>query len=258
MPDEIQNGQEVLEQKPTEELSTSDQTQGSEPELPEDASDRTREQFEKLKSHNKELSERLKALETQAKPTGSVLDTFKLPEIELPKIQGLSQEQVSDVFSNLVDKDGYIDQPTLVKALRESKEMAEQAKKEAQRAREELDRRTETEQVRSAHKEFPFLDPKSPKFNQNFYNAVRNEVVSQMINGDKDLVKAAKKVAEWFPLPKVEEEAAKKEQQVQQANLTGTNPSRAKPVTKADEDLVMKTRQGDNKALMERLSKIGQ
>lgn len=258
MPDDVQNGQELVEQKPPEAVSTSNETQEESDDLPEDVSERTRNEFAKLKEHNKQLSERLKAVEDEKnKPTGSVFDSFQLPEIELPKVPNLSNQQVNDVYANLVDKDGYIDQIALTKALREANENAKQAREEAKRAREELDKRTESQQIKAAHKEFPWLDPKNiKKFDKKFYNAVRNEMVSQMIKGEKDLVEAARKVAEWYPLPKEEEELAKKEEQVKVANVTGTTSSRKAPSNNAS-DLQRRMWRGDRSALLERLSNAG-
>lgn len=259
MPDEIQNGQELVEQKPPEELSTSNETQKSELELPDDASDRTKEQFEKLKQHNKELSDRLKALEPQNEtneynPFGVQPRKSSEPKVQLPDLT--NKPTAGNIYDNLVDQEGYVDPSVLKQAIKQATEAAEKATLEARLAREELDRRTETEQVRSAHKEFPWLDPKGSKFDQKFFNAVKNEMISQLLNGEKDYVAAAKKVASWYPLPKEEDNSVKKQEQVRQANLTGTTQSHPSS-TSNDQDLVRRMWKGDRSALLERLTKGG-
>lgn len=264
MPDEIQNGQESVEQTPPEAVSTSNETQETESGLPDDASDRTKEQFEKLKQHNKELSDRLKALETQEKQpeynpfdiTGGGSRT-DVPRVELPSIPGLNKTQVNDVYDKLVDENGYIDHEELKRALKEAKEAAEKATFEAKLAREELDKRTEGEQVRVTHKEFPQLDPKSPEFNEKFFNAVRNEMVSQIIRGEKDYMAAAKKVSSWFPVQKKEEVAAKKQEQAHVSTFTGTSQGRPQPKSGESSDLARRMWKGDRSALLERLNKSG-
>lgn len=253
MPDEAQNEQVVVEEKQPEEMLTSNET-SKEPELPEEVSDRTREQFEKLKQHNKELAEKLRQKEEQ-QPESVYADLKPKVVDQQPnfKLPNLDQNELD----KLMDEQGYIDPVLLKQTLADSQRQAAQALAESQRMREEFENAKETEQVKRAYKDFPHLNPKSTDFNQKFFDAVKNEMVSQMIRGEKDLVAAAAKVSEWFPkqTPKTDE-AEKKEMQIAQANLTGTTQSRP-PAPKADDDLVKRMWKGDRNALLERLKASG-
>lgn len=253
MPDEAQNEQVVVEEKQPEELLTSNET-SKEPELPEEVSERTREQFEKLKQHNKELAEKLRQKEEQNIPE-SVYEDLKPKAVQPTNFNPAIPQNELD---KLMDEQGYIDPVLLKTTLANSQAQAQQALAEAKRIREEFENARETEQVKKAHKDFPMLDPKRTDFNQKFFDAVKNEMVSQMLRGEKDLVAAAHKVAEWFPVstPK-KEEAEKKELQAKQANLTGTTQSRPQTQNTDNSDLVRRMWKGDRNALLERLKNAG-
>lgn len=248
------NGQNTAEEKQPEAVSTSTQTETEVSDLPEEASDRTREQFDKLKQHNKELSERLQALEKSQEQ--SVFDVLH-PPVET---KHLNQDQVGDIYSKLVDENGYIDQNLLIQTLKAAEDRARKAEENAFFTRQKVEQIEESAQVRRAHKLYPQLDPKSTEFDQNFYEAVKDRVVRQMMNGEKDLVRAATEIAKFYPFKKVEapstEALEKKNQQVR--NIQATSGSKQGAATNTDySELVRKTQAGDRQALMERLNRIG-
>lgn len=259
MPDEVTSGHDVVEEKQPEELSTSKETPEN---LPEDSSERTREQFEKLKQHNKELAEENRRLKGDGSESvfGDLRPKTTVAASQANKqlLKDFNLTLPQSELDKLMDEEGYIDPALLKKALTDSQATAQQALTEAKRMREEFENARETEQVKQAHGEFPLLNPRSTDFNQKFFDAVKNEMMSQMIRGEKDLVAAARKVAEWFPITTSTKpvEPEKKELQIKQANLTGTNPSRPQEAP-VDNDLQRRMWKGDRTALLERLKKAG-
>lgn len=260
MPDDVQNEQvvetPVVEEKQPEAMLTSEET-SKETELPEEVSERTRVEFEKLKQHNKELQEKLRQQEEQDIPE-SVYADLKPKEANKQLLQNFNANLPQNELDKLMDENGYIDPVLLKQTLENSQSQAQQALAEAKRMREEFENARETEQVKQAHKQFPMLDPKSTDFNPQFFDAVKNEMVSQMIRGQKDLVSAAAKVAGWFPIQTTKkDDAEKKDLQAKQANLTGTSLSRPPAKESDDQELVKRMWKGDRNALLERLKKSG-
>lgn len=265
MPDAPQGQDSVAEETQPASMPEAEQTTGVPSELPEDATERTKEQFEKLKQHNAELQERLKAMET-SKPETSVYDAFRpvetpvtpMPQFSFP---GVPQNQVNDAVANLVDENGYLDEKILKETLSDLQKQVRDAKEEAANARKSYEQREESEQVRVTHNKYPQLDPKSPNFNRKFFERVKEKMIVNFINGNRSFLDAADSVAEDFPLQQVEkQDAQKKQDQVRQINATGSSAGRSSTPAKTspdDEELVRRTRAGDRDALMERLTKAG-
>lgn len=262
MPDAPQ-GQDVVAEE-TQPASMPEAEQTTEvSELPEDVSERTKEQFDKLKQHNADLQERLKALET-SKPETSVFDAFKpvetakMPEFSFP---GIPQNQVSETIADFVDKDGYLDEKVLKETLSNLQKQIKDAKEEAANARKSYEQKEESEQVRVTHNKYPQLDPKSPNFDRKFFERVKEKMIVQFVSGKPNFLEAADSVADDYPLKTVEkQDAQKKQDQVRQINATGSSSGRSAAPAKTsydDEELVRRTRAGDTSALMERLAKAG-
>lgn len=257
MPEEPKNGQEVVaEQKQPEAVSTSEKT--AESPLPEDTSARTKAEFEKLTQHNKELAEENRRLKETRE--NSVLDSLKpKPQAEAPQnYPFLAPGEKEDIYSKLVDENGYLDAELLRQTLKEANERAKLAEARATRLEQQVSSVEESRQVREAHSKYPMLDPKNPNFDERFYTAVRNELIGQMVQGEKDFVKAADNVAGWYKPVKPEEaseQAAQKEQQVRQIQATTTKGEVKMSSDYAD--LVRRTQRGDTAALMERLKRAG-
>lgn len=249
-----------VEEKPQEEMLTSEkpaETEEVSENLPEDASDRTREQFEKLKQSNKEMAERLRQLETSQAPTESVLDSLTPKQAtQTPVIEGFSPQQTQDAFDKLVDSNGYVDLALLKSTMAESRKRAEEATKTANAALQELQQYTKNDQTRQTHAKYPELDPSSKSFDPNFYRLVKNELIGQMTQGRQNFMEAADEMAKFYQLKRSSSDTQKivekKEEQVRQINTTGTG-SRANQTFTKKEDLMDALRRNKPGALAEAL-----
>jgi hypothetical protein len=263
MPNEPEGQQEIAEETQQSPMPSEEQTPEESEGLPENSSERTREQFEKLKKNNEELAEKVRQLENRPQEE-SVLSSLKLSQdVDLPKVNfpDLSKQQVSSVVDKLVDENGYLDESLLKNSLKTLQDEVAQAREEARRTREDFERREENAQVKIAHNKYPQLDPKSSVFDPKFFNRVKEKMIVQIVNGQKDFVAAADAVAEDYPLKKPDSsQTEKKEEQVRQINALGSSASRGsapKTSSNDEEDLIRRTRAGDRTALMERLQKAG-
>lgn len=247
------NGQEEVvetqvEEKPQEEVTASDKP--TEEGLPEDVSERTRTEFDKLKAHNKELSEKLKSLEPKPQ---SVFDSLRPQMQAQPQAFGnLTPQQVGDISQKYTDQEGYLDENALSKALRDANELARRAVEDAQQTRDAFRQFEEKEQVRKTHTKFPQLDSNSDSFDPRFYELTRNEMVGQMMRGEQDYLKAAEKVSLLFSgKPEVK-------QPDQKANLEQINATAKSQKTQgADPGLIARVQRGDKGALAELLRQTG-
>lgn len=213
------NGQELESQNviqqgegtQPDELSTSNKPVE---ELPEDASERTREQFEKLKAKNREMAEKLKQFEGKK----STLDIFNTPQPTLRETQQpvfnfntqknkveagqLSQAQVDKIAKDLIDEDGYIDRSELERRLSIANEAENRAKEAENQARLAIQRVThieQTQQARELHAQFPELDPESDSFNEEFFDLVKKDLLDQLVRtGTQDAISSAKKYGKYF------------------------------------------------------------
>jgi hypothetical protein len=245
-------------------MPTHEQPTESQPQLPEDASERTRQEFEKLKAKNKELADKLAQKEqvAQIQPEyNSVLDELN-PRLDGPS--NLMPGQVEDITKSLTDKDGYIDADLLNKTLQEANERAKQAEEKAKRAEERMERFEETQEVQRTHSAFPQLDPYNPNFDRRFYELTKNEVIGQMMQGKKDYMAAAKRVAEYLQAD--DKKAAQQVAQVQekqkvisQREMANATTGTAKAPIHDDEyeSLVSGTRTGDSLSIGQRLKANG-
>jgi len=264
MPEEPKGQNEVVEKKQPEAVPTSKQTQNESGELPGDVSEMTREQFAKLKEANSRLIEENRQLKGGSVPT--VLESLKPRQTQEADLSQLNQDEIGDVYSNLVDENGYVDQNLLVSELREAKrarELARQADLRARQTQEKLEALEERAQVKQTHSKYPQLDPRSENFDERFYKAVKNEMISQLMNGQSDFLEAADKVSSWYRSNSNQDEqnkkseAERKEQQVRKIQATTVGQASGKNAPPIDEDLVRRTQMGDRNALMERLNRIG-
>lgn len=264
------NGTNNGEQQPPASMPGADQTTDNSvgDDLPEDTSERTREQFNKLKESNKQLADKVRQLEEVSKTNkGSVLDDLSPKPVinppTFPNIPGLNLTPLpimEDSVDKVVDENGYVNDELLKKSLREAQETAKKALAEAQRTREQYQKIEENRQVQQAHRKYPQLDPKSKEFDPNFFEAVKNSVITQMMQGKQNIVEAADAVANWYPLKKEEVAAPLEEdKKIRQSNQTGAANSRG-PAAYEKSDMTtlrQKTIAGDKNALAERLKRAG-
>jgi hypothetical protein len=228
-------------------------------------SDRTAQEFEKLKAHNKELAEKLALMEqnNQPKPQfSSVLDELN-PSLPLP--ENLSQDQVNKIAQSLEDKDGYIDTDLLNETIQEASSKARKAEERAQRAEDRVAKFEETQIVKTVHEAFPQLDPyNQAQFDSRFYEMVKNEMIGQLMQGKQDYMAAAKKVNSLLAQSetKQQEQVAQVEEKQkvisQREQATASTPvAKAVPQQGSYEDQVAGTRKGDALSIGQRLQSSG-
>lgn len=245
------------------------------PQIPEDTSERTKEQFTKLSSSNKELKKENDEVKKERDNYKNVLESLRPnpePKPAVPSPQNypnLSQGEIDNIAQGLVDQNGYVDMSRLDAILRETSNRAVRAEKAALAAQQESQKTVrdfeESAKMREVHKAYPELDPKSDNFNEDFFDAVRNELVGQMLKGQKEDVDVA--AEKWhkrmFGKKETEskEDKAKREQGQEARAVINTTPSASSTrnrTTATDQtDLVQRTRLGDRSALKERLERSG-
>lgn len=216
MPEETQTDiNEVVEETPQgeeqpEALSTSEEP--TEGELPEDAKERTKQEFEKLKQHNKQLAEENKKLKGQSQPIPSVLDYLgQMPTVDPQLVQKYTQpiqpqQPQPQPQAELLDDQGYLNADVLQKrlaAVEAAQRKAEEAERRAIEAQQKIARFEQDAEQRKLYAEYPELDPlNADVFNQEAYDLVRNELTSQIVQtGSRDALQAAKKMSKYFRQP---------------------------------------------------------
>jgi len=217
-------------------------------------SERTREQFEKLKRHNEELAAKLAEKESQQQASArSVLDEL---------IPASSEEEMPMTSDYQISEDGTVDVEQLNRALREARELAQKAREEALNAKKQIEAQQRSREERVVHEKFPQLVPGSANFDPDFYKRVKNELIGQMMEGKTDYMNAAETVAKLFNQQQsvrqeVEEkvEEYKKTSEAKQHINAGSNSASRSAVD--PDDLARRTRLGDLKAFEERLKRAG-
>lgn len=254
------------------ETSVSDKETSTDEELtlPEGASERTREQFEKLKARlRKEREEKQRLLEQSGFQTPqNVFESFH-PQGYQPPVGDygyLTPQQVGDITNQFVDAEGNVDVAGLNAALQQANQAALEAINRAKVAEERIARFEETQQAKEAHAVFPELDPLNrEKFDPTFFDLVRDRLLRNMYEGkSQTLLEAAQEIRKTYTPPSRIEEAKKEAigeyQKAQAARNQG-------PIEKGSgegrqtegnlEELRRRTRQGDESALEERLRDLG-
>jgi len=233
---------------PTEEQTT----EATESQIPDGVSERTAEQIEKLKAHNKQLKEQLD--QVTAKPTQSVLESLR-PADNFPNV---SEAKAAELQEEIVDAQGYVDPSLLNQKLAEANRIAQQAIQTANQAQQQLRNFEETQITKELYKQYPQLNPNGDTFDPKFYRQVRNELVGQLTDGKNQDVFAAAKTVSDDSVTQVKVQVDEKEDisLKQQASSTlGTSQGASSPV---DHDwLVEETRKGNPDALAERLARGG-
>ncbi len=176
-------GQQVAEGTQPEPMPSSNETKPVETsgdvstnELPEGVSERTAEQFDKLKAKNQELQAALKQKEDEA-VASSIFDVFN------------SGAETQTVSEPAIPAAPVARKPTTSRA-------GEEALRIAQQTRQEVIRADQARQEREAYAKHPWLDPKSPDYNQEARDIVEGQVITAYAKGQPiDLVKIASKVS---------------------------------------------------------------
>lgn len=261
-------GQDKKVEADQEVLSASEQPAVSE--LPEEAKERTKQEFEKLKAHNKQLAEEVEKLKTQPQPVlESLSPGLPQPQMDTAEVPNLSQKQVDDITKGLIDENGFLDQALLENTLRKADWEVRQAKAEAakagqiaKQAMDQVNKYGQDREVRIAHKKFPNVDPDSDTFDPVFYKKVKNELLGAMYEGRKlEFADACAEVAATYqPTGKAKDVKAEaineyKENVAKKSAMNVTGKSRPE-VTSSREDLIEGTRRGDATSIAARLENI--
>lgn len=215
----------VPSSEPAEAVDATDEA-----DLPEDASERTKEQFNKLKEANKALKEKLD----------------KRAEVE-PIFESMRPKPTSGLTQSQIDQVTDID-PNGNKYLNEDKldQLLTQATQKAERASAQVEQFIEEQQSREAFTAIPQLDPKGDNFDPELHRATRAYILDSMMNpkeyGGKQLSyrqageMAAK--ATRAELAKVEQEANAQQTAKEQSSLGATGRSdRRETVNTSEEQL---------------------
>jgi hypothetical protein len=245
------NGQEIKQEETPVSVMPTEQKPAEEVNETEGMSDRTKEQFEKLKQHNAELAAEL-AASKQTIQQKSVLDELH-PFVETP---------VSQAEDYQIDEDGTVDVAQLNKVLKETQQAANQARQEALLARQRAERLSKEKAEEAVHSKFPQLVPGSKEFDPDFFKRVKNELIGQMMDGKENYMEAAETVSKLFQKSNVEEkveqkvEEFKKTTEAKQNINAGTGTANNRTYSD-DQELAKRTQLGDLEAFRERLKRAG-
>jgi hypothetical protein len=262
---------------PTEEARTAE----PEGKLPEEVKERTRLEFEKLKEHNKQMAEELKALKGPQQPRRSALDAFAPNQIpgQVPQQVPFNppfrtemevKPQSEEMKPIVPDENGLIDIDALNRRdqlyqqrLKKLEEVAFQATKKAENAEQRFAKYEHTDKTMKTYQKHPYLDPTGEQFDEKFSDLVRKELLDQMVNqGREDYTAAADKVkAEYYdptnkPQAPVDEKAKENVTKRDQINaLPGAGKGEKESLDQTH--LVSESRRGDRSALYQRLKNSG-
>lgn len=251
------------EQKTTE-VSAPIQSESSPAEqLPDEVKERTRLEFEKLKSRNKELSEELNRLKQQEKR--SALDAFAPTGYPAQVQQTYDESLVEPIPEITPDEDGYIDVSAINNTTRAINEKLKRLEEEARLARQKAElaenkiaKYEHTDKSQKVYAKYPHLDPTSEVFDEKFSDLVRKELLDQMVNyGKEDYLEAAERVRKDYYDPSIKiptQTEITRQENVEKREQINALTQASKPTTDL-ESLVRASRLGDKKALYERLKR---
>lgn len=289
--------EEVAEKQP-EAVPTSDQAPTEETDhneddltLPEDASERTKKQFDKLKAKLREAEAKKNvppvpegedygaSVFDSMRPQPSVQQQGVLPQApSAERFDFLNQNQVDNTFAQFVTVDPQTGEQTvdinglnlaLFQLNEERKRQAQQqsaVEARLQETQEKVARFEESQQLKDAYQEFPELDPlNKEKFDPKFFELVKDRVIRRNHVEKKGLplVDIAKEVSSYrqpIDKAKVEEEAVVNYKKQQEARNQGPlSPGRGVDRTASydRDDVHKRIRRGDWAALDEALKEAG-
>lgn len=222
--------------------------------------ERTKKYIDKIKDEKKQLQDVLESL--------SPVNNLPEPSEEAPKPQqdipaannydNLSQQEVQNIYDKLIDANGYVDVNLLKQSLKEADDRARKAEETAKQVTQNMsammnyiqnseDRRM----VKEAHAAYPQLDPNSPEFDQDFYDDVKDKVLTAKITtGRVDLVGIAEGVARKYQRMGITREQKERQQQADdaRANISSTPTNSRRAPQPVDTDLYDRANHGDRDA----------
>lgn len=230
-------------------------------ELPDSASDRTKEQFEKLKTQLADANAK------NARGT-SVFDNMR--GVPQDSQQAEPQQAQPNPFISeqpqpeepLVADDGTVD----IGKVNQSFEKTRQAEERILQSEQRFLRMEEDRQTQEAHEAHPELNPQDSSFDSDLFDVVSAVAAQNMVNGGtKSIKQITDEVKSFRTSPK---EVKKVQKKAIQDFKEGQEKKDQEPIEegkggerKADislEDLRERTRQGDSSALDQRLKDIDQ
>lgn len=259
MPDN-ENGQLPVEE--TTQPMPSENKPEVEDSLPEEVSERTKEQFAKLTEKNKELASKLELLEKVNQP-----ERPKISALESLRPQSQAKEQmvtpeVEEPDESLTDENGYIDEARLQKGLNKAKEADDKANKAQQKADEAMRRIEEYEigiEKKRVHSDFPEIDPYSEKFNPKLYDQVSKDMLWNLVNvGKEDFYGTTAKVIGEYRQGTTEQQIVEQEkaQQAEKSKQEVQEPNRSGSVTQSRKEELMRGIQQPKQAGMDALTEL--
>lgn len=256
-PQEVEEAQEPVEEveEPTEEDALENSKN------PE----RTKEYIEKLKEDKKEVEKKYEDALESLKPKN-----VPQPQAPLPEFDSLSKDQVKSVYDSLVDDKGYIDENILKQELKRQNELVKQMAQENDQLKrqfgaqwQQIKNQQDNTIRREVYEKHPTLNPENENFNPDYWEAVRDKLVSQMVTtGQEDYLGAADKLAKTYEGGEEVKKADKEkfeagENARRQINATG-GASKQTKLSSADlDDLKKRSFKGDMEAIGERLKRSG-
>lgn len=251
MPDN-ENGQLPVEE--TTQPMPSENKPEVEDSLPDEVSERTKEQFAKLTEKNKELASKLELLEKVNQPERPKVSALESLRPQSQATVPESTPEVEEPEEPLIDENGYIDEAHLKKGLDSSKRKAKEAEEKARLAQqkaEEAMRRIEeyeiTNEKKRVHSDFPEIDPYSEKFNPKLYDQVSKEMLWNLVNvGKEDFYGTTAKVIGEYRQSLTGQQLVEQEkaQQTEKLKQEVQEPSRSGSVSQTRrEELMQKIQQ---------------
>lgn len=227
-------------EQPVPQEKAAQQTDGQE--LPEDASERTRREFDKLR-------DQLKDERTRRQYYESVMNTLTPQQPQQPS-------QIIDPETGLLNE----------QALTETQKTALEARERAARAEQALQSYQNDQENREVYREYPELDPTGGKHDKELHNETRRLMLDSMVNPDDygkqlSFIDAANLAKEKLGTQATKEGAKEAIDQLapkEQASLEahGSSQRAREDIASAEEDtLRYKARRGDDHAMAELLAR---
>jgi len=253
--------------EPKSEIPTTVETK-----LPAGTSERTAEQFDKLKDNNKRLYEANQLLQQELARKKQLEQQFKPVQTAVPQEQQPKIEQF--IETDPVTGEQFVNEARLKGAITEAQNRATRAEQTVQSYITQQQQREEQKQTEEAYKAYPDLNPHHDKYDVELTKKTRAFLLDSMVNpqdynGRPLTFREAADVAKMQlggqpkPAPVVTEEPKKeeaKEAKIQaSAGAEGVSSTMQRNFTAPDEELAKlqkQTRMGDAWAIARRLTKV--
>lgn len=269
--------------KPTPEPKGQGATAPTAGELPEEAKERTREQFEKLKDSNRQLFEANRKLQVELQKKLQAKETFApIQQVEGQQTTAQAQQPIIEQFTETdpITGDRVINEDKLKKVLEDTQKGASQAAERAVQNYVRKQQAVDTErQTKEAYATYPELNPNNPEvFDKKLHRLTRATLTDSYMNPEdygnfsltfKEAAKLAKDMT-TSEAKKIEKKVEKKTEEIkkkqdkaqekkEQGSLEakGVSGAQVPPPSASEEDrrLIMATRAGDFWALAKRLTR---